>query len=277
MTQTLQFLRSPSLLLPGFIILVVVGSAIFAGVIAPYSPYVGGELETQRLLSPSAEFWFGTDDQARDIFSRLLYGARLTLLITVLSMAISLPIGFGIGIIAGYFGGAVDGVLMRITDVALGFPKLVFALALAAALGPGIENAIIAIALTNWPPYARLARAEALRLRSSDFVAACRLQGARPFYIIWHHILPLTLPNVIVRATLDVSSVILTAAALGFLGLGAQAPAAEWGAMIASGQRYLLEQWWVAAAPGIAICLLSLSFNMVGDIARDALDPRSSH
>ncbi|WP_160008890.1 ABC transporter permease [Rhizobium sp. 18055] len=275
MKQILRSLRSPSLLIAVLIIGFTVGAALFANFLAPYSPYFGGDLQTERLLPPSLHFWLGTDDQARDIYSRLLFGTRLTLLITVLSMAISLPLGLAIGVISGYFGGLVDGILMRITDVALGFPKLVFALALAAALGPGVENAIVAIALTNWPPYARLARAEALRLRNSDFVAACRLQGAGPFYIIRHHILPLTLPNVIVRATLDVSSVILTAAALGFLGLGAQAPAAEWGAMIAAGQRYLLDQWWVAAVPGIAICLLSLSFNMLGDVARDNLDPRS--
>ena len=164
---------------------------------------------------------------------------------------------------------------MRVTDVFLAFPRLVLALAFVAALGPGIENAIIAIAITSWPPYARLARAETLTIRDADFIAAIRLQGATSPRIIWGHVVPLCLSSVIVRVTLDMAGIILTAAGLGFLGLGAQPPQPEWGAMIASGRRFLIDFWWVATMPGIAIFIVSLGFNLLGDGLRDVLDPKS--
>ena len=186
------------------------------------------------------------------------------------------PIGLLIGTIAGYVGGWVDSVLMRLTDVVLAFPKLILALAFVAALGPGIENAIIAIAITSWPPYARIARAETLTVRQSDFIAAIRLQGASTARIIVGHIMPLCLSSLIVRVTLDMAGIILTAAGLGFLGLGAQPPMPEWGAMISTGRQFLLAQWWVATIPGIAILLVSLGFNLLGDGLRDVLDPKSS-
>jgi len=165
---------------------------------------------------------------------------------------------------------------MRITDIFLAFPRLILALAFVAALGPGVENAVLAIALTAWPPYARVARAETLTLRLSDYIAAVQLQGAGPIRVIFGHIMPMCLSSAIVRVTLDMAGIILTAAGLGFLGLGAQPPLAEWGAMISSGRQYLLDQWWVATVPGLAIFIVSLGFNLLGDGLRDVLDPRSA-
>ncbi len=249
--------------------------AIFAGVLAPYNPVVGGDLRTARLLPPSSAHWMGTDDQARDILSRIIYGSRLTLMVVVLVAVIATPIGLLVGTTAGYFGGWVDTVLMRITDIFLAFPRLILALAFVAALGPGIENAVIAIAITAWPPYARLARAETMQIRESDFINAIRLQGAKPARIIWGHVVPLCLSSVIIRVTLDMAGIILTAAGLGFLGLGAQPPQPEWGAMIAGGRRFIIDQWWVATMPGLAIFIVSLGFNFLGDGLRDVLDPKA--
>lgn len=200
----------------------------------------------------------------------------MTLLVVVLVAVISAPIGLIVGTVSGYAGGWVDATLMRITDIFLAFPKLVLALAFVAALGPGIQNAIIAIAITSWPPYARIARAETLTVRRSDYISAVRLMGASPLRIIVRHVMPLCISSLIVRVTLDMAGIILTAAGLGFLGLGAQPPLPEWGAMIASGRRFILDQWWVAAMPGIAILIVSLGFNLLGDGLRDALDPKES-
>ncbi len=257
------------------IILALVLVAILADVIAPYSPFTG-DLRTTRLLPPSAEHLMGTDDLGRDIFSRVIHGSRLTLYIIILVAIIAAPIGLAMGTIAGYAGGWTDAILMRITDIFLAFPKLILALAFVAALGPGIENAIIAIAITSWPPYARIARAETLTVRNSDYIAAVQLMGASPFRIVLRHIMPLCLSSLIVRVTLDMAGIIIIAAGLGFLGLGAQPPLPEWGAMIASGRRFILDQWWVAGMPGIAILVVSLGFNLLGDGLRDALDPRSA-
>jgi peptide/nickel transport system permease protein len=250
--------------------------AAFANLIATHNPVVG-DLMNARLLPPgSAGYLLGTDDQGRDIFSRLVYGSRLTLLVVVLVAIISAPVGLIVGTVSGYAGGWVDATLMRITDIFLAFPKLVLALAFVAALGPGIQNAIIAIAITSWPPYARIARAETLTVRRSDYISAVKLMGASPLRIIVRHVMPLCISSLIVRVTLDMAGIILTAAGLGFLGLGAQPPLPEWGAMIASGRRFILDQWWVAAMPGIAILVVSLGFNLLGDGLRDALDPQES-
>ena len=257
------------------IILGLIVLAVFAPVLAPHSPYVG-DLANARLMTPGPGHWLGTDDQGRDILSRLIYGSRLTLQVVVLVAVIAAPIGLLVGTVAGYAGGWVDAVLMRITDIFLAFPKLVLALAFVAALGPGIGNAIIAIAITSWPPYARIARAETLTVRNSDYILAVRLMGASPWRIVLRHIMPLCISSLIVRVTLDMAGIILTAAGLGFLGLGAQPPLPEWGAMIASGRRFILDQWWVAAMPGFAILIVSLGFNLLGDGLRDALDPRGS-
>ena len=227
-----------------------------------------------RLQPPGGTHWLGTDELGRDILSRLIHGAGATLTIVVLVAVIVVPIGLAIGTVAGYLGGWVDAVLMRITDIFLAFPRLVLALAFVAALRPGIENAIIAIALTSWPPYARLARAETLALRNAAFIKAAELQGAGALHVLRHHVVPLCLASVVVRLTLDVAGIRLPAAGLGSLGLGAQPRAAEWGAMISTGREYLLDQWWVATMPGIAIFLVSLGFNLLGDGLRDLMEPK---
>ncbi|NEJ21094.1 ABC transporter permease subunit [Rhizobium leguminosarum] len=258
------------------IIMALLFIAAFADVLATHNPVVG-DLRNARLLPPgTGEFWLGSDDQGRDIYSRLIYGSRLTLLVVALVAVISAPIGLIVGTVSGYAGGWVDATLMRITDIFLAFPKLVLALAFVAALGPGIQNAIIAIAITSWPPYARIARAETLAVRRSDYISAVKLMGASPLRIVARHVMPLCISSLIVRVTLDMAGIILTAAGLGFLGLGAQPPLPEWGAMIASGRRFILDQWWVAAMPGIAILIVSLGFNLLGDGLRDALDPKES-
>ncbi len=258
-------------------LLIVVALVVFAALaplLAPHSP-IAQDLG-QRFIAPGAQYLFGTDEFGRDILSRVLYGARVTLYIVVLVAVTAAPVGLLVGTVAGYSGGWVDVVLMRLTDIFLAFPRLILALAFVAALGPGIENAVLAIALTAWPPYARIARAETLTIRSSDFIAAVRLQGASGFRIVLGHVVPLCSSSLIVRVTLDMAGVILTAAGLGFLGLGAQPPLAEWGAMVSTGRRYLLDYWWVATIPGLAIFTVSLGFNLLGDGLRDVLDPKNS-
>ena len=256
------------------LILALVAVALLADLIAPAGPTIG--VLDQRLQPPSAAHWFGTDDQGRDILARIVHGTRITLMVVVLVAVLAAPIGLLVGTVSGYIGGRTDAVLMRITDIFLAFPRLILALAFVAALGPGIENAVIAIAITSWPPYARIARAETLTIRRAEYIEAVRVMGAGPWRIVWRHVMPLCLSSVIVRVTLDMAGIILTAAGLGFLGLGAQPPTPEWGAMISSGRQYVLDQWWVAAAPGAAIFLVSLAFNLLGDGLRDALDPKAT-
>jgi peptide/nickel transport system permease protein len=261
--------------------LALIGLAIVLGIViiaatAPWltdrSPYA--QMLTDRLLPPSEDHWFGTDELGRDIYARILYGSRITLSIVFLVSIIVLPVGLIVGTVAGYVGGLLETALMRVTDIFLAFPRLIMALAFVAALGPGIENAIIAISLTAWPPYARLARAETLTIRRSEYVMAAKLQGASSLRIIASHIMPLCLPSVIVRLTLDMAGVILIAAGLGFLGLGTQPPAPEWGLMVSKGRDFVLDQWWVAAMPGLAIFIVSLGFNLLGDGLRDVFDPK---
>ena len=262
------------------ILVLAVLAAIFAPLIAPHPP---GKIDlTARLLPP---FWLeggriayplGTDNVGRDVLSRIIHGARVSLSVGAGAVILGALIGSTIGLAAGYFGGWVDAVLMRITDIFLAFPKLILALALVAVLGPGMVNAVLAIAITSWPPYARVARAETLTVRNSDYIAATRLQGASALRLIWGHVMPMCLPSVIIRVTLDMAGVILTAAGLGFLGLGVQPPLPEWGLMISAGRKFLFEQWWVATMPGLAIFIVSLGFNLLGDGLRDVLDPRSA-
>jgi peptide/nickel transport system permease protein len=268
-----QLAANPLAMLGLAIVVTLLLVAAFAPWLATHSPTA--QSLTDRLQPPSAAHWLGTDELGRDIYSRIVHGSRLTLYVVGLVVIIVGPVGLAVGTIAGYLGGWVDTVLMRITDIFLAFPRLILALAFVAALGPGIENAIIAIAFTAWPPYARMARAETLTIRQADYIAAARIQGAGPLRIIGRHVVPMCLSSVIVRLTLDMAGIILTAAGLGFLGLGAQPPLPEWGAMISTGRHYLLDQWWVATMPGLAIFIVSLGFNLLGDGLRDVLDPRA--
>ena len=268
-----RFARNPISLIGLLILLVLVVAAIFGPALAPHDPYAQ-ELANRLTPPGSAGHLLGTDALGRDIFSRLIYGARITLSIAVLVVVLVVPVGLAVGTLSGFLGGWVDTVLMRLTDIALAFPKIVLALALAAALGPGVINAVIAISITAWPAYARLARAETLRLVQSDFIHAARLQGASNSRLLLKYIVPLCSSSVIVRATLDMAGIILTVAGLGFLGLGAQPPSPEWGFMVASGRNVLIDAWWVATVPGLAILLVSLAFNLLGDGLRDVFDPR---
>ncbi|MCZ4281035.1 ABC transporter permease [Kiloniella laminariae] len=269
-----QSLRSNPLALVGFLILVtLILVAIFAPLLATHGP--SEQNLAMRLAPPGSEgYLLGSDEFGRDIWSRIVFGSRITLMIVVLVACTAPVFGLLVGTVAGYLGGWPDMVLMRITDIFLAFPRLVLALAFVAALGAGIENAILAISLTAWPPYARIARAETLTIRNADYISAIQLQGAGSLRIITGHIWPMCMSSIIVRVTLDMAGIILTAAGLGFLGLGAQPPMPEWGAMISAGRKFLLDHWWVATMPGLAIFIVSLGFNLLGDGLRDILDPK---
>lgn len=271
--RALLALRGNPLTVAGaLIIALLLLLALLAPVVATADP-VAQDL-ANRLKPPSAAHWMGTDQLGRDIWSRVVFGTRITLEIVVLVAIIAAPVGLAVGAVAGYFGGWIDRLLMGLTDIFLSMPKLILALAFTAALGPGIEHAIIAIAIASWPGYARIARAETLTIRRAEFVAAAQLQGASSARIIWSHIMPLLTSSLIIRVTLDMAGIILTAAGLGFLGVGAQPPQPEWGAMISSGRSFILDQWWVATMPGFAIVIVSLGFCFLGDGLRDVLDPR---
>jgi peptide/nickel transport system permease protein len=266
-------LRTNGLAMIGLVtVLAMIVASLAAPLIASQDP--AAQDLAGRLAAPSTAHWFGTDELGRDLFSRVLYGGRITLGMVVAVVLLVAPVGLAVGSVAGYLGGFADRVMMRVTDVFLAFPRLVLALAFVAALKPGISSAIIAIALTAWPPYARLARADTLTVRGTDYIAAVRLTGAGTARIVLRHVVPLCLTSVIVRVTLDMSGIILTAAGLGFLGMGAQPPTPEWGTMIAASRAFILDQWWVPTIPGVAIFAASLGFNLLGDGLRDVLDPK---
>jgi peptide/nickel transport system permease protein len=271
----LDFKRNPIAMIG---LLIIVGLVAIA-TLAPWITTSNGlELHlADRLKPPSSEHWFGTDELGRDILDRIIWGSRITLYIVALVSIIVVPIGLLIGTVAGYMGGWVDTVLMRLTDIFLAFPRLILAMALVAVLGRGLENAVLAIALTTWSPFARIARAEALTIRNSEFILAAQMQGISTIGILVRHVTPLCMSSVTVRLTLDMAGIILTAAGLGFLGLGAQPPTPEWGAMISLGRQYLIDQWWVPTIPGIAILVVSLGFNLLGDGLRDVFDPKSGN
>ena len=270
----LQF-RGHGLAMAGLcvIVLLVLMSAL-APLLATQDP--AAQDLAARLAPPSAAHWLGTDELGRDLYSRLIYGGRITLGMVLAVVVLVAPFGLVVGCVAGYAGGIADQILMRVTDIFLAFPRLVLALAFVAAMKPGVESAVFAIALTAWPPYARLARAETLTFRHTDFIAAVRLTGASATRIVLRHVAPLCFSSLIVRVTLDMSSIVLTAAGLGFLGMGAQPPSPEWGSMIASARRFLLDEWWVPTIPGLAIFIVSLAFNLLGDGLRDVLDPKQN-
>ncbi|MBL8561853.1 MAG: ABC transporter permease [Gemmobacter sp.] len=265
-------LRQPTSAFGLAVLAVLILAAGFAPLIATHDPYLQ---DLNNVLQPPGNgHLFGTDELGRDIFSRLIWGARITLTIVFLVSIVVGPIGLMVGTVAGYHGGRIDTVMMRVTDIFLSFPSLILSLAFVAALGPSLNNAIIAIGLTAWPPIARLARAETMTFRKADYIAAARLQGASSTRIIVKSIVPMCLPSVLIRLTLNMATVILTAAGLGFLGLGAQPPLPEWGAMIATGRRYMIDSWWLVTFPGLSILCVSLAFNLLGDGLRDALDPK---
>ena len=267
-----MLVRNPSAVLGGTVIFLMAFLALFAPLLAPYDPIAINLGE--RLASPSPAHWFGTDELGRDILSRILHGARLSLVIGLVVITIAGGVGTIVGATSGYCGGKLDNVIMRCMDVILSFPSLVLAMALAAALGPSLRNAILAVAFVQIPKFARMARVEALAIREKLFVSAARVSGFRSPWIILHHIIPNCLGSLTVLATLTVGDTILVAASLSFIGLGAQPPAAEWGAMISTGRKFLLDQWWYATFPGIFIVLTVIGFNILGDALRDTLDPR---
>jgi peptide/nickel transport system permease protein len=267
-----HLVRKPALVIGTAIVAVTIVVALFASVIAPFDPYA--QNTAIRLMPPDAIHWLGTDAFGRDLFSRLLYGSRPTLLLVLLVIVFMAPAGVMIGIVAGYFGGIPERVLMRVTDVVMSFPRLLLAFAFVSLLGAGIFNGGLALALTLWPAYARQARTETARMRASDYLAASEMLGIPRWRLLLFHVLPMVLPSATVRVALDLSGIIIAAAGLGFLGLGVKPPEAEWGSMVAEGTQVVFDQWWIAAAPGAAIFILSLGFNLMADGLRDLMDPR---
>jgi peptide/nickel transport system permease protein len=270
---TLKLLsRNPSAVAGFVIITSMVLIALASPLIAPYNP-IRISL-SERLSPPSLTHLFGTDEMGRDILSRVMYGARISLRIGVLVIAIAGGLGSLIGAVAGYLGGKTDNIIMRVMDVILSFPPLVLAMAMAAALGPNLNNAVIAVAFVMIPKFARMVRGEALAVKEKQFIAAARASGAGNLWIIIHHILPNCFSSVIVLATLILGDTILVAASLSFIGLGAQPPTPEWGAMISVGRKFLMDQWWYPTFPGLFILMTVIGFNIMGDALRDILDPR---
>lgn len=255
------------LLIFALLVLAVIGPSV-----APYSPYTTDPIN--KLESPSQAHVFGTDNLGRDILTRVLYGARISVTIAVIVLVVSGTIGTLIGIIAGYFGGGIDNILMRITDIFLAFPRLILAMAVAAALGRSLNNVVLAVAFTTWTIFARLARGQALAVKEEDYVEAARASGATNWRILFVHVLPLCISPVIIQGTIAMGGIILIVAGLGFVGFGAQPPTPEWGVMVSDGRNYLPTAWWACVFPGLAIMFTVLGFNLLGDGVRDILDPR---
>lgn len=255
--------------------LVMLGVIVVIALCAAWLPLADPVAQSlgDRLLAPSIQHWFGTDTLGRDIFSRVIFGARPTLSIVGLVLLATVPIGMIIGAAAGLWGGWLDAILMRLADVFMAFPRLILAIAVAAALTTGLWTAVIAIALTGWPPYARIARAEIAAIRHAEFIQAAQAMGVSRLRLLLRHALPLCLPSAVVRAALDAPGIVLITAGLGFLGLGLPPPAPEWGEMVAEGRAIVFEAWWVSTIPGLLILTLSMGFNLLGDALRDVVDP----
>lgn len=252
-------------------ILIVVIVALVPGLLTSANP-TGLNL-ADRLLPPSRTHWFGTDDAGRDIFARVVYGARVTLFSTLMVLVLASGVGTVVGSLAGYCGRRVDDLVMRVTDMFLAFPPLVLALAIDAALGPGLTHAMLAVAISWWPSYARMVRGQVLSTKEEEYVTAARVVGVPPLRLVLRHILLNSFPPVLVQMTLDVGFITLTTAGLSFLGLGVTPPTPEWGRMVADGREYLLNQWWWTTFPGIAIFLVVVGSNLLGDVIRESLDP----
>jgi len=270
----LRLLRHPI----GMVGLALVAMMVLLVLLVPWMALADPNAQAlgDRLLPPSARHWMGTDTLGRDMLARIVHGARPTLAVVALVLLASVPLGLLIGAAAGLWGGWLDAALMRLSDVFMAFPRLILAIAVAAALGAGIWSAVIAIALTGWPPYARVARSEVAALRRAEFIQAAKALGVSRLRLLLRHALPLCLPSAIVRAALDAPGIVLIVSGLGFLGLGLPPPAPEWGAMVAEGRAIVFEAWWVSVLPGVMILLLGLGFNFLGDALRDVLDPSSA-
>jgi len=269
------FFRSPLSTIGLCIALVFFVISIIAPYIAPYPDDITGSIHTrEKLKPPSSEHLFGTDDVGRDVFSRVLYGTRISLQIALVIIGVGACIGVPLGLLAGFSGGVVEEVIMRLTDIFLAVPGIVLAVTIVSALGPGIINTMVALSLVWWPGYVRLVHGKAKSLREETFVEASQAIGSSRPRIIFKHILPNCISIIIVKASMDVGMAILSAAGLGFIGIGAQPPSPEWGAMISGGRWYLPTWWWYAVFPGLAIWLTVLGFNLLGDGLRDVLDPR---
>jgi peptide/nickel transport system permease protein len=275
--ETLHLLSKNKLTLVSLsVVVILIIIAIIAPFIVPYPGQVFGiENPGNGLLPPSTQYIFGTDEQGRDIFSRVLYGTRISLQAALIAVAAALLIGVFLGAIAGTKGGFIDEIIMRITDIFLSFPPLLLAIAIAAFLGPSLSNAILAIALSWWPWYTRLVRGQAVSIREKQFVRAARAIGTPLMKIIFLHVIPNCIAPVIVQASMDIGGVILTVASLSFLGIGAQPPLPEWGLMVSTSRIYFLNAWWYSIFPGLAIFITVLSFNLLGDGLREVLDPKT--
>ena len=275
-----KFVRHPLGVIGGIILLVVFGSAVLADYLAPHEP------NKQRLVARfkppvwapggSTTYLLGTDNIGRDIFSRIMHGSRISLIVGIAAVGVSLLIGVTLGLLSGFLGGRVDAIIMALVDIMLAFPQLILAFAMVAVLGPGIGNIILVLGLTGWERYARVVRAEVLALREREFVQAARAIGVPTVQIIFRHIMPNTFSSVIVLATLQTAQAILAEAALSFLGLGTGRTYPSWGQMIALGRDYINVAWWLSTFPGIAILLTVLAINLLGDRVRDILDPRGT-
>lgn len=254
------------------VILLFLILALLAPVITPYG-YDEIVDAANRLAPPSAEHWMGTDEAGRDVLTRMLYGSRISLLVGIVPTVISMLVGAALGILAGYLGGRVDSIIMRLADIMLAFPSMLLAMVIMYTLGDGIINIFLALALVNWASVARIVRAETLKLRETEYVEAARSIGVDRFTIMRRHILPNCIPSMIVLFTLNIPSAILSESSLSFLGLGIQKPMASWGLMVNTGRQYLYTNPWLSLAPSIAIMLIVLAFNFLGDGLRDVLDP----
>lgn len=267
--------RDPLALASTLIILIFILLALFAPVIAPYPEQGQGRTNAaDTMLPPSEKYLLGTDRLGRDVLSRIIFGTRPALVVPIGVVVVAVLIGAPLGAIAGYKGGWVDEVIMRVTDLFLAFPSLLLAMAITASIGRGLDKAAIALVISWWPWYTRIARGVAVSLREQYFVEAARATGLRDAVIIMKHILPNTLSPILVQATVDLGTVILAMGGLAFIGLGTQPPAPDWGLMISEGRTFILNQWWIATFPGMAIFIVVLAFNLVGDVLRDIFDPR---
>ena len=267
-----HFVFNPLSLLGVLFIVLLILTGVLAPVLAPYDPI---EISPDRRLAPpNSANWLGTDEVGRDILSRVIHGARISLEIGVTIVFFAAVIGLVIGLVSGFFGGVLDQTLMRFTDMFMSFPTLILAIAMTAALGPSLFNAVLAMIIVWWPIYARLIRGEVLAVKEKEYIRAIRALGARPFKIIFFHVLPNTIDVVVIRASIDFGNAVMFCAALSFIGLGAQPPQPEWGAMVTTGRDYLRDAWWLVTFPGLAIFLTVMGFNLFGDSLRDFLDPK---